>query len=63
MTVIRQLYPSDKGQKVEGYTVYTNMPSAGAMRAYGTPQAVFAIESHMEDIVRKLNIDRLSSAK
>lgn len=60
MTVIRQLYPSERGQKVEGYTVYTNTPSAGAMRAYGTPQAVFAIESHMEDIVRKLGVDPLT---
>jgi xanthine dehydrogenase molybdenum-binding subunit len=29
------------------------------MRGYGTPQAVFAVESHMEDIARKLNMDPL----
>lgn len=38
-------------------TVYTNLPVAGAMRGYGAPQMFFAIESHMDDIARKLNID------
>lgn len=57
MTVFRQLYNDEKAKKVEGYTVYTNMPSAGAMRAYGVPQAIFAVESHAEDIITKLNLD------
>ena len=38
-------------------TVYTNLPVAGAMRGYGAPQMFFAIESHIEDIARNLNID------
>lgn len=38
-------------------TVYTNLPVAGAMRGYGAPQMFFAIESHIEDIARALNID------
>lgn len=38
-------------------TVYTNLPVAGAMRGYGAPQMFFALESHVEDIARKLNID------
>jgi xanthine dehydrogenase molybdenum-binding subunit len=29
------------------------------MRGYGTPQAVFAIESHIEDIAKQLNLDPL----
>ncbi|MDR1250949.1 MAG: xanthine dehydrogenase molybdenum-binding subunit XdhA [Treponema sp.] len=55
----RQLYQDEKARKVEIYTVYTNTAAAGAMRGYGTPQAVFAIESHMEDIARKLGMDPL----
>jgi xanthine dehydrogenase molybdenum-binding subunit len=57
--VFRQLYRDEKARKVEIYTVYTNTAAAGAMRGYGTPQAVFAVESHMEDIARKLNLDPL----
>ncbi|MDR2741688.1 MAG: xanthine dehydrogenase molybdenum-binding subunit XdhA [Treponema sp.] len=55
--VFRQLYRDEKARKVDIYTVHTNTAAAGAMRGYGTPQAVFAVESHMEDIARKLNMD------
>ena len=37
--------------------VYTNRLVAGAMRGYGAPQGVFALESHMDDIARALAID------
>ncbi len=37
--------------------VYTNRPVAGAMRGYGAPQGVFAIESHMDDVARALGLD------
>jgi xanthine dehydrogenase molybdenum-binding subunit len=57
--VFRQLYRDEKARKVDIYTVYTNTAAAGAMRGYGTPQAVFAVESHMEDIARKLGLDPL----
>lgn len=43
--------------KFEPKTVYTNLPAAGAMRGYGVPQMCFALESHIEDVARKLNID------
>lgn len=36
---------------------YTNRLVAGAMRGYGAPQAFFALESHMDDIARRLGID------
>ena len=56
----RQLYNDEKGaRRAEIYTVYTNTAAAGAMRGYGTPQAIFAIESHIEDIAAKLNMDPL----
>ncbi|WP_455256753.1 xanthine dehydrogenase subunit XdhA [Peptoniphilus asaccharolyticus] len=53
-----QLYPCDN---VEGdaYTVYTNRPVAGAMRGYGIPQSMFAVESHTEDIAKALGMDAL----
>ncbi len=38
-------------------TVYSNMPAAGAMRAYGTPQVVFLLECMIEDLAEKANID------
>lgn len=55
-TKFRHLY-HEQGIKYDATTVYTNMPAAGAMRAYGIPQVKFALESHMEDIARKLKID------
>jgi xanthine dehydrogenase molybdenum-binding subunit len=55
--VFRQLYRDEKARKVDIYTVYTNTAAAGAMRGYGTPQAVFAVESHIENIARSLGMD------
>lgn len=53
-----QLYPCDH---IEGdaYTVFTNKSVGGAMRGYGIPQAMFAMECHAEDIARRLKIDSL----
>lgn len=50
-----QLYPCPN---VEGdaYTVFTNKPVAGAMRGYGIPQAMFAVESHTDDVAKALGI-------
>jgi putative selenate reductase molybdopterin-binding subunit len=36
---------------------YTNRPVAGAFRGYGGPQALFALESHMDDIARSIGMD------
>lgn len=44
-------------------TIYTNIPVAGAMRAYGVPQICFALESHLDDIARKMNIDPIQFRK
>jgi len=43
--------------KDDGWTVYTNTPSGGAMRAYGFPQILFGVESQMEVIANKLGMD------
>jgi xanthine dehydrogenase molybdenum-binding subunit len=56
----KQIYVDNKATKVDAYTVYTNMPAAGAMRAYGIPQVSFAIESSVEDAARVLGIDSLA---
>ncbi len=38
---------------------YTNLPVPGAYRGYGAPQALFALEAHMEDVAHALGIDPL----
>ncbi len=39
--------------------VYTNIPPPGAYRGYGAPQALFALECHMEEIAEKLGMDAI----
>ena len=58
----RPLY-NFKSIRVEPKTVYTNLPTAGAMRGYGIPQVCFALESHIDDIATKLNIDPIKFRK
>lgn len=58
----RYLYPT-KALKYEPITVYTNLPVAGAMRGYGTPQIFFAFESHIEDIAKRLKLDSIEIRK
>ncbi len=45
--------------KIDCYAVYTNNPPAGAMRGFGVPQAIFAIESHMDILAEGLGVDPL----
>ena len=58
MGAFPQMYPCDN---VEGdaYTVFTNRPSAGAMRGYGIPQAMFAGESHIDDVAKAFALEPL----
>ena len=39
------------------YRVYTNKPQCGAMRGHGAVNSRFAVESMIDDISRKINID------
>lgn len=55
----RQLYRYRGACKGDAYTVYTNIAAAGAMRGYGIPQMMFAMESHVDDIAGRLNIPPL----
>ncbi|MGD2185216.1 MAG: xanthine dehydrogenase molybdenum-binding subunit XdhA [Desulfobacterales bacterium] len=52
----RSLYPR-AAIHYHARTVYTNMPAAGAMRAYGAPQIIFALESIIEETARKIGMD------
>ncbi len=54
----RMMYPVG-AIKGEAFTVYTNLPPAGAMRAYGIPQIVFALEAHIDDIEKATGISAL----
>ena len=45
---------------IEGFAVYTNNIPCGHSRAPGHPQAVFAVESHMDMLARRLGMDPLA---
>lgn len=55
----RQLYRYRNACKGDAYTIYTNISTAGAMRGYGIPQMMFAMESHVDDIAKRLGIEPL----
>lgn len=44
-------------RKFDCKVVYTNIPVPGAYRGYGAPQALFALESHMDEIACALGMD------
>ena len=44
-------------KRFECKVAYTNIPVPGAYRGYGAPQALFALESHLEDIAESLGMD------
>ena len=58
MGAFPQIYPCSN---VEGdaWSVFTNKPAAGAMRGYGIPQAMWAGESHIDDVARALGREPL----
>ena len=51
-----QLYPCPNIE-ADTYTVFTNKSVGGAMRGYGIPQAMFAMESHTEDVARAIGME------
>lgn len=40
--------------------VYTNLQAAGAYRGYGAPQGIFAVESAVNELAARLNIDPIT---
>ncbi len=53
-----QIYPCENFEG-DAYTVYTNRPTAGAMRGYGMPQASFADDANIDDCARAVGMDPL----
>lgn len=60
VTGYRHIYQQEMALKSDAYTIFTNLPTGGAMRGYGIPQMAFASESHMEDIATKLHLDPIA---
>ena len=56
-TNFMRTYSAEYASAWEGFTVYTNMSTAGAMRAYGIPQITFAVEAHHDNIAKALSMD------
>ncbi len=46
-----------KAYRFQADAIYTNLPITGAMRGYGAPQGFFALESHIDEIAHRLNMD------
>lgn len=51
------LYNKAKAARYMGNAVYTNKMPAGALRGYGVTQGTFALESAMNELAHKLNMD------
>mgnify|MGYP001765968246 CR=1 FL=1 len=56
-TNFSRTYPAELATEWNGYTVYTNTATAGAMRGYGIPQVNFAVECHMDDLADDIGMD------
>ena len=55
----KHTYNDEVATKGDMYSVYTSMPTSGAMRGYGMPQITFALEAHVDDIAKGLHLDQL----
>lgn len=55
----KQIYTQEKTLESDAYTVYTNLPTGGAMRGYGIPQAAFAAECMADDLAAAIHMDPL----
>ncbi|WP_130807744.1 xanthine dehydrogenase family protein molybdopterin-binding subunit [Senegalia massiliensis] len=51
------LYNKTKAVRFRGEVVYTNKMSSGAFRGYGATQGTFAVETAINKLSKKLNID------
>ena len=55
--VFKDLYRDRLGTEVDCWTVYTSSPTAGAMRAYGIPQADWFAECLTDDLAEAIGMD------
>jgi putative selenate reductase molybdopterin-binding subunit len=51
------LYPRVPNVRFEGDVVHTNLPMGAAQRGYGAPQGMFVVESHLDELARRLGED------
>jgi CO/xanthine dehydrogenase Mo-binding subunit len=51
------LYTHTPNIRFEMTAVHTNLPIAGAIRGYGAPQGHLAVEGHMDEVARELDLD------
>jgi len=57
--IFKDLYADKYGCRSDGYSIYTSSPTAGAMRAYGVPQAVVFADFLIDDICAAGGFDPL----
>ncbi len=55
--VFKDLYDDQLGAEVDCRTVYTSSPTAGAMRGYGIPQAIWFTECLADDLAAAIGAD------
>ncbi|WP_320955843.1 xanthine dehydrogenase subunit XdhA [Enterocloster asparagiformis] len=55
--VFKDLYRDELGCEVDCWTDYTSSPTAGAMRGYGIPQAVWFAECLTDDLADRIGMD------
>ena len=51
------LYSKVPNVHFEADIVHTNTPQTGAMRGYGAPQGTLALEGHLDEVARDLDLD------
>lgn len=59
----KMMYQDEKALETDVYTVYSNISSGGAMRGYGIPQMMFALESHIDDLANEIGADPIEIRK
>ncbi|WP_254533705.1 xanthine dehydrogenase family protein molybdopterin-binding subunit [Natrinema gelatinilyticum] len=51
------LYSKVPNARFKADIVHTNTPQTGAMRGYGAPQGTLALEGHLDEVARELDLD------
>jgi len=54
------LYSKVENVHFEADIVHTNTPQTGAMRGYGAPQGTLALEGHLDEVARDLDLDPIA---
>ncbi|MFB6109363.1 MAG: xanthine dehydrogenase family protein molybdopterin-binding subunit [Halodesulfurarchaeum sp.] len=57
------LYSKVENARFEADIVHTNTPQTGAMRGYGAPQGTLALEGHLDEVARDLDLDPIEFRK